>query len=187
MKDIFSVPENLAEPQDDGACDHLLGFKIPELNLMSTDTKCINVGQISDIVVYYFYPMIGDPAELPGDDWNSIPGARGCTPQSCSYRDKYSSFSKSKVRVFGVSGQQHEKQCAAKERLHLPFELLSDINFNLCDSLMLPKFVYNGELYVKRVTLIVVNGMIEMVFYPVFPSDSDSDLVLKWLGQSVVS
>lgn len=185
MSELYILPEGLPKPVDDGACDHLEGLTIPNVALPSTSGNAVNFAAMKGTIVCYFYPMIGNPLALPGDDWNAIPGARGCTPQSCAYRDKYTTFNEFDVQVFGVSGQSSADQKEARNRLHLPYDLVSDEAFQLCNELQLPTFIYQGKQHVKRLTTIIRDGVIQKVFYPVFPSDSDSDQVLAWLrGQA---
>lgn len=136
-------------------------------------------------MVYYFYPMIGNPQSLPGDDWNSIPGARGCTPQSCGFRDEFKEFRELGAQIFGISSQDITDQIEAKERLHLPFDLISDSSFVLCEALNLPTFDYQFEPYIKRLTIVAINGVMEKVLYPVFPSNSDLIQILEWLKKEV--
>lgn len=161
--------------------DHLVGTRLPELTLLATDNDRVNLAELSGTVIVYVYPMTGRPDTPPPDGWDQIPGAKGCTPQSCSFRDHFSELLKCDARVFGLSTQSTEYQLEAKERLDLPFELLSDLNLNLKDALNLPTFDDAGiELY-KRITLIVRDGAIDKVFYPVFSPGENANEVLKWL------
>lgn len=183
MRNVYKLPDNLPVPIDDGACDHLKGMNFPNLSLPSTSGHVVNFSKLKGISVCYFYPMIGNPKSLPGDDWNLIPGARGCTPQSCAFKDNYEAFEKLNAQIFGVSSQGVTEQLEAHGRLHLPFDLVSDSSFTLCDALRLPTFYYQAEPYIKRLTVISIDGVIEKVFYPVFPSFSDSSEVLAWLNR----
>jgi peroxiredoxin len=131
------------------------------------------------------YPRTGRPdRELP-TGWNAIPGARGCTPQSCAFRDHHEELKRSgAAQVFGVSTQDTAYQREAAERLHLPFELLSDEKLEFARALKLPIFEVAGMTLIKRLTLIARAGVIEKVFYPVFPPDKNADDVLDWIARS---
>jgi len=135
MKDLTSLPDNLPVPVDDGACDHLVGMHYPSLALAATSGEAVNLGTSPGTIVVYFYPMIGRPDSLPLVGWNEIPGARGCTPQSCAFRDHHAELLQFADRVFGVSAQPLEDQKEAKQRLGLPFELLNDSDFALTRAL----------------------------------------------------
>ena len=181
MRDVYKLPEDLPVPIDDGACDHLNGMHLPSISLPSTAGQDISLANISGMAILYFYPMIGNPKSLPEDDWNLIPGARGCTPQSCAYRDNFDLFREKGVQILGISAQSLAAQAEAKNRLHLPFDLVSDGTFNLSHALRLPTFAYKGSKYIKRLSLVVIDGVICKVIYPVFPSNSDADEILQWL------
>lgn len=180
MKDLSKLPDNLPIPVDDGACDHLLGAHIPSILLVSTSGDCINLGKLPGAFVAYFYPMIGRPDSPPLVGWNEIPGARGCTPQSCSFRDHHGELMNLGAKVFGISAQPLEDQKEAKARLELPFELLNDSDFALAEAMHLPTFEYGTARLIKRISVITINGIIEKVFYPVFPPNRDADNVLNW-------
>lgn len=182
MKDLFKVPDNLPTPVDDGACDHLQGSHLPSVSLAATSGAAVNLGSLSGTVVIYFYPMTGRPDSAPMIGWNEIPGARGCTPQSCSFRDHHAELMHFATGVFGVSAQPLEDQQEAKNRLALPFELLNDSSFALTKALRLPTFEYNGVKLIKRLAIIVVDGIIRKVFYPVFPPDQNAEEVINWLN-----
>ena len=176
---LSDLPDDLPIPEDDGACDHLTGLEIPDIVLKATNKEEINIGTLSGYTVIYIYPMTGQPNVALPDGWNDIPGARGCTPQSCSFRDLHDDLKKH-AHIFGLSSQETAYQQEAKQRLHLPFELLSDTGLQLNQQLSLPTFtVENIERY-KRVTLIIENNIIKKVFYPVFPPDSNAGEVLDW-------
>ena len=182
MKDLSKLPDNLPVPIDDGACDHLLGAQIPSMFLEATNGERINLGKLPGVVVIYFYPMIGRPDSPPLLGWNEIPGARGCTPQSCAFRDSFSALSELGAQVFGVSAQPLEDQQEAQTRLHLPFQLLNDSSLSLAGQMCLPTFEYKNLKLIKRVTLIAKDGVIKKVFYPVFPTNSDAGNVIQWLS-----
>lgn len=181
---LTELPDNLPTPIDDGAADHLEGLSLPDIELESTDQQTLQISNISGLVVIYIYPMTGRPDTPLPDGWDQIPGARGCTPQSCSFRDHYAELKALNTRVFGLSSQSSDYQREAKQRLHLPFELLSDSDLELRDRLRLPTFEAAGmELY-KRLTLIVSDGLIVKSFYPVFPPSENADAVLDWLTRN---
>lgn len=170
-------------PIDDGLANHLLGMKIPDIELVATDGKTINLSKLSGTNVIYAYPRTGTPGQAPlFDDWDLIPGARGCTPQSCAFRDHFTELKSLGVKhVFGLSTQDTAYQEEAVARLHLPFPLLSDMHLNLSNTLRLPIFSKNGITLLKRVTLIIRDGQIIKYFYPVFPPDKNVIDVISWL------
>lgn len=175
------LPKDLPGPSDDGAAKHLPGLVLPKVLFRATSGGEVDIGSITGRLVIYIYPMTGRPGVPLPDGWDSIPGARGCTPQSCSFRDHYADLQALGVAVFGLSAQPPEYQQEARERLHLPFDLLSDVSLKLKALLSVPTFQVQGlELY-RRLTLIARDGRIEKVFYPVFPPDKNIDEVLEWL------
>lgn len=177
------LPENLPVPLDDGAADHLKGKNLPKITLPSTDGGTVELASLTGRFVIYIYPMTGRPGVPLPDGWDAIPGARGCTPQSCSFRDHHLELNARGVDVFGLSTQDTEYQREVRDRLHLPFQLLDDSSLQLKNALHLPTFHVHGmELY-KRLTLIIEAGKIEKVFYPVFPPDKNAEEVLTWLKQ----
>ena len=178
------LPKDLPRPVDDGAASHLQGMKLPGVALRATDGTSVNLGAIPGRVAIYVYPMTGRPGVALPNGWNEIPGARGCTPQSCAFRDHHSELKALNTAVFGLSVQTTDYQKEARDRLHLPFELLSDSELRLKKLLRLPTFTVDGmELY-KRMALIALDGAIEKVFYPVFPPDRNAGDVLAWLRQN---
>ena len=180
-RNLLVLPDDLPVPEDDGACAHLEGMNIPAIALTGTSGAKITLGLEGGISVVYFYPMTGRPDAPPMVGWNEIPGARGCTPQSCSFRDHHSDLLNLGAKVYGVSSQSSEDQKVAVQRLHLPFELLSDSSFELATALRLPTFRYNALHLIKRLTLIIKNGSIRKVFYPVFPPNENAANVIAWL------
>jgi peroxiredoxin len=181
---LSELPKDLPRPADDGAASHLQGMKLPAIALMATNGATVDLGGIPGRFVLYVYPMTGRPGVPLPDGWDGIPGARGCTPQSCSFRDHYSELKSLGASVFGLSIQTTDYQKEARDRLHLPFELLSDSGHRLKELLRLPTFsVGDMELY-KRLALIVENGQIRKVFYPVFPPDENATEVIAWLRQN---
>ena len=181
---IHELPKDLPIPVDDGACIHLPGMTLPSVALPSTGGRAVNPAQIPGWVVIYCYPMTGRPDRSLPDGWDQIPGARGCTPQSCSFRDHYRELQRLNAQVFGLSTQTTDYQREAAERLHLPFELLSDSSFAFAQALRLPMFEVEGMRLIKRVTVIAKNGKIVKHFYPVFPPDRNVDNVLASLQAS---
>jgi peroxiredoxin len=176
---LEQTPDDLPVPEDDGACDHLTGMQFPNVELPCTDGNNININKQTDYTVIYIYPMTGQPNVALPEGWDSIPGARGCTPQSCGFRDSHDKLAKY-TRLFGLSSQTTEYQQEAKSRLHLPFELLSDIDFILKQKLSLPTFTFNDIERYKRITLIIENNTIIKVFYPIFPPEKNAADVLNW-------
>ena len=175
------LPANLPAPIDDGATAHLEGAILPDLMILSTDGAIINLAKLEGCWVIYIYPMTGRPDVPLPETWDQIPGARGCTPQSCSFRDHYTELNAQNVGVFGLSAQTTEFQREARNRLHLPFQLLSDSDLQLKTTLSLPTFQVAGMELFKRLTLITENNKIKKVFYPVFPPDRNAEEVLAWL------
>ena len=179
------LPSDLPAPVDDGAGDRLLGKNLPALVLNSTSGKQVNLSDIKGSVVFYCYPMTGQPGvELP-EGWDSIPGARGCTPQSCTFRDYYRELQALNTQVYGISTQESSVQTEAVARLHLPFELLSDADLKLTAALQLPTFEVENKKLIKRLTFIAKEGKIIKVFYPVFPPDRNASDVISWLKQNI--
>ncbi len=178
---LTQLPANLPTPIDDGAADHLESASLPDVSFSATNDETLSVRSLTGLVIIYVYPMTGRPDRALPENWDETPGARGCTPQSCSFRDHYTELQKYQTNVYGLSAQSTEYQREAKERLQLPFELLSDSNLTLKESLNLPTFEAAGMTLYKRITLIVRDGIIEKVFYPVFPPDRNVDDVLEWL------
>jgi peroxiredoxin len=183
-ENLYDLPHGIPAPADDGAADHLAGMRLPSVPLDSTSGASVDLSALSGKTVVYCYPMTGRPdSELP-QGWDEIPGARGCTPQSCSFRDHHSELRDLGVRVFGLSTQTTEYQQEAAGRLQLPFELLSDENLTFAEALGLPTFEADGMTLLKRLTLIIQGGRIEKVFYPVFPPGKNAEEVLAWLRQA---
>jgi peroxiredoxin len=179
-QDYSQLPENLPKPPDDGAADHLPGLALPPIWLQSTQRERVNLSALPGRTVVYGYPLTGRPDQnvLP-EGWDSIPGARGCTLQSCSFRDRHTDIRSLGAGVFGLSVQPRDYQVELKNRLHLPFDLLSDRDLEFTKSLRLPTFEVNGQTYIRRITLILHNGRIEKVFYPVFPPDQNATEVIQ--------
>lgn len=181
MTNVYEIPPGLPIPQDDGSTDHLKGLRLPNVSLKATNGTTINFGNISDRLVIYCYPMTGQPNVALPDGWDQIPGARGCTPQSCSFRDHYQELQALGAEVVGLSVQATEYQKEMVDRLHLPFPVVSDSDYQFQKALNMPTFIAAGMTLLKRVTLIVNHGVIEAVHYPIFPSDSDPGWVIDYL------
>lgn len=181
MTNLNQLPTDLPVPQDDGACNHLVGMPLPNVALLATDGSMVNLSQLAGRLVIYCYPMTGQPNVPLPEGWDQIPGARGCTPQSCAFRDHYQELQALHANVFGLSVQSTEYQREMATRLHLPFQVLSDEQYQFQKALNLPTFVAAGMTLLKRVTLISHQGRIEAVHYPIFPSDSDPTWVLDYL------
>lgn len=184
---FLNLPDNLPVPVDDGACEHLLGMKLPDLALMSTTGTTVNLSKLPGRTVVYCYPRTGVPGEPLPTGWDEIPGARGCTPQSCAFRDHYQELQTLHADVYGLSSQDTDYQREAASRLHLPFPLLSDDQLVFAKALTLPTFTVDGMTLIKRVTLIIQDGEIIKVFYPVFPPDQNAADVIAWLSQQTSS
>ncbi len=181
MTNLNQLPTDLPAPHDDGACNHLVGMALPNIALLATDGSMVNLSQLPGRLVIYCYPMTGQPNVPLPEGWDQIPGARGCTPQSCAYRDHYQELQALNVNVFGLSVQSTDYQREMATRLHLPFLVLSDAQYQFQKALNLPTFEAAGMTLLKRVTLVAHQGQIEAVHYPIFPSDSDPAWVLDYL------
>lgn len=181
MTTLSDLPSDLPIPLDDGACDHLEGLQIPELILPSTNNDQINLSKLSGLTIIYIYPMTGRPDVPLPDGWDQIPGARGCTPQSCSFRDSHEELKEFKASVFGLSTQSTSYQKEAADRLHLTFPLLSDESLQLTEALSLPTMSVNKMTLIKRITLVCNDRKIVKVFYPVFPPDLNIYEVIEFL------
>lgn len=181
----FPLPDDLPVPQDDGGCRHLVGMALPHMTLRSTAGRHVDLSQLTGRTVVYCYPRTGQPGVALPTGWNDIPGARGCTPESCGFRDHHRELvAHGAAAVFGFSTQDTDYQREVAERLHLPFELLSDPDLKFVNALKLPTFEVDGMTLVKRLTLIIRDGRVEHVFYPVFPPDGHAAEVLGWLSSN---
>jgi peroxiredoxin len=186
---LHQLPPNLPAPADDGAGDHLPGSQVPSVRLASTGGRVVDLAEVAERpVVFFFYPRTGEPGKAAGPEWDAIPGARGCTPQSCGFRDLHRDFTRLAVAVFGVSTQDSGYQGEFVERNHVPFELLSDRDLLLTRALRLPTFEYPVEgggptTLIKRMAWYVERGRIEKLWYPVFPPDRNAETVLAWLRE----
>jgi len=181
--DLYSLPKDLPVPTDDGAAGHLPHAMVPPIGLPSTRGRTVVLADESQRgrVVVYAYPRTGEPDKDPPPGWDSVPGARGCTPQSCGFRDLHAELTARGVTVYGLSTQTTAYQQEMANRLHLPFEVLSDASLRFARALKLPTFEVVGMTLLKRLTLVLSRGEVEHVFYPVFPPDQSASAVLAWL------
>lgn len=182
QEDFTKLPPNLPIPIDDGACDHLLRMQVPRIPLKATVGGTVSLPAVkAERTIVYCYPRTGEPGKPSPDGWDAIPGARGCTPQLCSMRDNYHSIRRLGGDVFGMSTQSTSYQQEAANRLHSPFPLLSDQQLKMTHALRLPTFEVQGWTLIKRLTIVIHQGKIEKVFYPVFPPDKHGEQVVAWL------
>jgi peroxiredoxin len=181
--DYTTLPDDLPEPIDDGAADHLPGTAMPALTLPATDGTQVTLNASRPgRTVLYLYPMTGEPGTPLPDGWNEIPGARGCTPESSGFRDHHAELERAGApTVFGISSQSTEYQTELAQRLGLPYPILSDESLELARLLRLPTFQTAGMTLYRRLTMIIFDATIEHVFYPVFPPDRHAGEVLEWL------
>lgn len=179
------LPAELPVPEDDGAARHLPGSRLPDVTLAATDGTAVRLAALSGRSIVYAYPRTGRPGEPLPTGWDAIPGARGCTPQSCGFRDHAAALRDLGVaHLFGLSTQDSEYQREVVARLHLPFAILSDADLALTRALRLPTFSVDGMVLLKRLTLVIDGGTISHVFYPVFPPDTHAADVVAWLQAS---
>jgi peroxiredoxin len=176
------LPADLPVPEDDGAARHLAGMRLPFVPLAATDGAEVDLAKLAGRTVVYIYPRTGRPGVPLPDGWDTIPGARGCTPQSCSFRDHFGELKSLGVaHLFGLSTQDTGYQREAVDRLHLPFPILSDANLRLARAINLPTFEVAGMTLLKRMVLIIDDGVVAKAFYPVFPPDESAAGVVGWL------
>ena len=179
---LNQLPANLPRPKDDGGARHLMGMALPDLELPSTSKRRVNLSKVSaPRIVIYAYPMTGRPDRQLPQGWDDIPGARGCTPETCGFRDHHKDLAKLHAEVFGVSTQDTAYQQEMVKRLEVPFEVLSDEQMAFARALKLPSFTVDGMTLLKRLTIVARSGRIEHVFYPVFPPDKHAEEVIAWL------
>jgi peroxiredoxin len=183
--DYLTLPEDLPRPVDDGAADHLPGSALPAVSLAATSGGEVDLAKLAGgLLVAYVYPRTGTPGQALPDGWDDIPGARGCTPQSCAYRDALMEFEQPGATLVGISAQSAAEQAEFSAREHIPFPLLSDPSLRLGEALGLPTFEVDGMRLYRRLTLVAETGRIVKVFYPVFPPDRDAATVLGWLRKN---
>lgn len=175
-------------PADDGAARHLVGMAIPAVSLLATDDTSVTLSELTGRVVVFGYPRTGEPGKIAlVDDWDMIPGARGCTPQTCAFRDLFADLRAAGARhVYGLSTQDNAYQTEMASRLHLPFPVLSDEKLELTEALNLPTMDVAGLTMIKRIAIIIDDARISHVFYPVFPPDRNAGDVLAWLKANPV-
>jgi peroxiredoxin len=179
------LPPGIPVPQDDGAARHLAGTTLPDLALPATDGKQVDLSKLKGRTVIYVYPRTGVPGVDAPPGWDDIPGARGCTPQSCGFRDHFAELKRLGVaQLYGLSTQDTAYQREAATRLHLPFAILSDEKLALTKALKLPTFTTSGMTLLKRMALVIDDDKINKVFYPVFPPDKNAEEVIAWLRKS---
>ena len=182
MHDPTILPADLPRPIDDGGAAHLEGSMLPDVALAATDGSEVRLARLTGRSVVYAYPRTGQPGKALPEGWDAIPGARGCTPQSCAFRDHFTELRGLGVaHLFGLSTQDSAYQREAAERLHLPFPLLSDERLTFTEAAGLPTFETSSMVLLRRLTMIVDDGRVTKVFYPVFPPDRSADEVLDWL------
>lgn len=185
MNTRFDLPKDLPAPADDGAARHLSGMRLPDLALAATDGSQVELARLKGRTVVYIYPRTGDPKAGVPEGWDAIPGARGCTPQSCAFRDHFAELKRLGVaQLFGLSTQTTDYQREAVERLHLPFAILSDADLTLTRALNLPTFTFDGMTLIKRMAWVIDDRVITKVFYPVFPPDKSAEEVAGWIQAS---
>ena len=179
------LPTDLPAPQDDGAARHLAGLRLPSVPLAATDGSHVDLSKLKGRTVVYIYPRTGVPGQPSPDGWDAIPGARGCTPQSCSFRDHFAELEQLGVaQLYGLSTQDSDYQREAVGRLHLPFAVLSDEALKLARAINLPTFTVAGMILLKRMALVIEDGVVVKAFYPVFPPDKNAEEVIVWLKAS---
>ena len=182
MSNSFDLPADLPIPLDDGACRHLDGMPLPDLLLSTSRGDSVNLPQLTGRTIVFCYPRTGEPGQPVSEDWDAIPGARGCTPQCRAFRDRHRELiAGGASNIFGLSTQDTDYQREAAERLSLPYPLLSDRDLKFADALDLPTFQFNSMTLIKRLTLIIDDGRITKVLYPVFPPDESAQQTLDWL------
>lgn len=187
MSTIIETPDwsMIPAPPDDGAARHLAGARMAAIALAATDGGTIDLSGLAGRVVVYAYPRTGRPGIANPDGWDMIPGARGCTPQSCSFRDHFAELKTLGVeRLFGLSTQDPDYQKEAVARLHLPFAMLSDDGLKLTRAMSLPTLEVDGMMLLKRFTLVIDDGVVTHVSYPVFPPDRNAGDVIEWLSRN---
>jgi peroxiredoxin len=183
-QNLSTLPTNLPIPQDDGLASHLTGCTMPSVVLQSTSGKLVDVSSIKGWKVVYCYPLTGRPDVNLPSGWDQIPGARGCTPQACAFRDYNQELLTIGVSVYAVSTQTPDYQKEMVDRLHIPFDVLSDAKFDLTNAMHLPTMEVNGIKLLKRLTMIVHDAVVRHIHYPVFPPNAEPLKVIDWLKEN---
>jgi len=183
QKNLTNVDwSKIPAPKGEENLSHLNNYTIKQVKLKSTDDKLVELSEIKGLTIIYIYPMTGQPDKPLPDNWDNIPGARGCTPQSCSFRDNFSQLKKLNVdNIFGLSTQNNQYQKEMVKRLSLPYQVLSDEKLEFAKQLNLPVFEVENMKLIKRITLVLNNNKIIKYFYPVFPPDKNVNDVIKFL------
>lgn len=182
MTDLFALPDDLPVPEDDGAADHLEGLNFPQQPFAAANGDPVDLSIAGEgVLVLYIYPATGVPGKPLPDGWDQVPGARGCTPQSCAFRDHVTELAELGASIMGLSAQDISEQSEFALREHIPYPLLNDSDFRLAAALKLPTFDLDGRRYYRRLTLIAISGRIAKVFYPVFPPQDNAAAVAGWL------
>lgn len=184
QKNLLEVDwSGIPAPADDGGARHLTGMRIADVALPATDGTAISLAGRNGTVVVFAYPRTGTPGQISlVDDWDMIPGARGCTPQTCAFRDLAADLKAAGAdEIYGLSTQDTPYQRELAARLHLPFSVLSDEKLALTKAMKLPTMEIAGSTLIKRMALVIRDGVIAKVFYPVFPPDRNAADVLAWL------
>ena len=180
---VYQVPADLPVPVNDGAADHLVGLELPRLELDSSEGR-VDLAELgAGLAVLYVYPATGIPGRPSPDGWDAIPGARGCTPQSCAFRDHAAELEELGARFAGLSAQPLEAQIEFARREHMPFPVIADPELDLAHALRMPTFDFAGVTLYKRVTLVLERGRVAHTFYPVFPPDRNAPEVIAWLRE----
>jgi peroxiredoxin len=179
--DVYTLPPDLPVPEDDGAADHLPGMMLPQLTLDSSQGPASFRELGLERLVLYVYPRTGRPGKQPHAGWDAIPGARGCTPESCAFRDHATELGELGALLAGLSAQPLEEQVEFAERNHIPYPVIADPELRLGAALRLPTFDFEGMTLYKRITLVVEGCAVAKVFYPVFPPDKNAEEVVAWL------
>lgn len=185
ITDLNTLPDNLPPPEDDGQAANLIGTRLPSVTLQSTTGKLIDVSKLEGWQVIYCYPLTGRPGINLPESWDMIPGARGCTPQACAFRDHYQELRSMGVGLTGISVQSTDYQREMVQRLHIPFDILSDKYYKLTDALKLPTITVNSYRLLRRITLITHFGSIRHVNYPVFPPHEEPGRVIEWFKSNL--
>ena len=182
---FLKLSDNLPIPKDDGSCNHLTNLSIPSISLPNQDGNLLKLNRLDTFrIVLYCFPMTGRPDRPLPDNWDSIPGARGCTSQTCSFRDNYDKIISLNAIPIGVSTLTIEDLKEMVLRLRVPYDILSDANLDFSNQLSLPTFQIQKKVYIKRLTLIIENSIIKKFFYPVFPPNKHIEDVIKWLTKN---